>query len=547
MNLSRWLLKPVAFVAGAHAARQAGAFIKAHRHTREIQDNLLRELLSAHASTTYGRDHGFAHIRNYADFKSAVPLNTYDDLRPYIDRVLEGDFAALLPKGQDPLMFSMTSGTTGSPKYIPVPPRFLTQLRQGWNIFGLMALNDHREAWMRNIVQISSPPGAVASPCGVPCGAISGLLAATQKRIVRRMYAAGTHVGNIKDPTARYYTILRCAIGKDVAIITTANPSSTIRLIETGLEHAGRLIEDVRRGTLNPPGEISPQTAAMFKFRPDRRLGEKLQSLASEDRLLPRHFWNVAFLANWTGGTLKLYIPRLRELFGDVPIRDIGLLASEGRFSVPIEDNTPAGVAEITHNFLEFIPTDQRSSDDPDALRAEQLEVGREYFLVTSNWAGLWRYDIDDRVRVVDKLGLSPVFDFICRGSQTSSITGEKITEDQVVEAMDLACAAVGARRRRFVVRGRFARPPHYELRIEAGDNDAEKLAREFEDALCRLNIEYDSKRRTQRLGPVRPVVLDRGEFERAELENIRARNGAAEQYKHKYLDTEIITEGQNR
>ncbi len=544
MNLARLLLKPVAFAAGAHASRQAAAFIRAHQRTEEIQDNLLHKLLAAHADTDFGRDHGFARIKNYDDFTSAVPVSDYEGIRPYIDRVLGGRASALLPKGQAPLMFSMTSGTTGRPKHIPVPPRFLAQMRQGWNIFGLMVLNDHSEAWLRNIVQISSPMNEHTSPSGVPCGSISGLLAATQKRIVRRMYAASPRVGEITDPAAKYYTILRSAVEKDVAIITTANPSSTIKLIETGQEHADRLIDDIARGTLNPPGEIDPRTAAKFRFRPRKKLADKLRSqLADDGRLLPRHFWDVTFLTNWTGGTLKLYMPRLRELFPGVPIRDIGLLASEGRFSIPMRDDTPAGVAEITNNFLEFIPAEQRGRPDPDVLRAHEVEVGGEYFLVASNWAGLWRYDIDDRVRVTDRLGMSPVFEFVCRGSQTANITGEKITENQVVEAMDRAASAVGARCRRFVVRGRFANPPHYELHIEAEDNTAHKLAEAFEAALAELNMEYRSKRHSQRLGPVRPVVLTPGTLARAEQENIRARHGRSEQYKHKYLETKIATD----
>ncbi|GAH84039.1 unnamed protein product, partial [marine sediment metagenome] len=185
-------------------------------------------------------------------------------------------------------------------------------------------------------------------------------------------------------------------------------------------------------GTLTPPGEISA-AARGLRFRPSPALARRLEDgIARDGVLLPRHFWNVAFLANWTGGTLKLYLPRLRELFGSVPIRDIGLLASEGRFSIPLADETPAGVAEITSNFLEFIPADRIGEAPPPALRAEQVELGQEYFLVVTNWAGLWRYNMDDRVRVVDRLGDSPVFEFLSRGLHTANITGEKLTEHQV-------------------------------------------------------------------------------------------------------------------
>ena len=97
------------------------------------------------------------------------------------------------------------------------------------------------------------------------------------------------------------------------------------------------------------------------------------RGLERDGELRPTHFWNVAFLTNWTGGTLKLYLRRLRELFGDVPIRDIGLLAREGRFSLPIADHTPAGLAEITGNFLEFIPAEDIESKIPSTLRSQLL------------------------------------------------------------------------------------------------------------------------------------------------------------------------------
>ena len=146
---------------------------------------MLAELLAAHRETAFGRDHGFERIRGYEDFVAAVPIRTYEQLKPYADRVYAGEFRALLPPGQKALMFSQTSGTTGEPKHIPVTPRFLAEMRRGWNIFGVKALTDHREAWLRPLLTIRSSMREAASPTGVPCGAISGLLAETQKRTVK--------------------------------------------------------------------------------------------------------------------------------------------------------------------------------------------------------------------------------------------------------------------------------------------------------------------------------------------------------------------------
>ena len=544
MNLIRTVLRPAAYIAGLHASRQLGAFLRAHQRTREVQDRVLRELIEWHRQTDFGRDHGFDRIRTYEDFTSAVPIRSYEAILPYMQRMLEGRTTALLPPGESVRMFSTTSGTTGKPKHIPVTPRFLAAIRRGWNTWGMRALNDHPQAWLRLVLQISSPMNETYSPAGVPCGAISGLLAATQKRIVRWMYVVPGALSGIGDPLAKYYSILRCSIGRDVSIIITANPSSTIKLIETGQQHAERLIRDIADGTLQPPGDLDAEVRKALRLRPDPSLARRLQASVERDgMLLPRHFWDLAFLGMWTGGTLKLYLRRVRELFGDVPIRDIGLLASEGRFTVPLVDGTPAGVAEILDSFLEFIPAQERQSASPPSLRAHELEVGQEYFLVLSNWAGLWRYNLDDRVRVVDHVGQSPMLEFLSRGLHTANITGEKITEHQVVEAMRLAAARSGAAVSRFTLQGVFDRTPHYELRLERlTDGQGEQLARSLDGALCELNIEYRSKRSSGRLGPICSVLLRQEELEHEEVRKIRDRRGRSEQYKHQYLLTNVKT-----
>lgn len=545
MSITTTLLRPAAYLAGLHAGRQLQRFLRAHERTAEIQQSLLRELTAAHAATAFGRDHGLGKVATFADFRAAVPVCGYERLRPYMDRVLAGDVAALLPAGERVMMFSMTSGTTGKPKFIPVTQRFLQTIRQGWNTWGVRALSDHPRAWLRPILQIASSMNETASPTGIPCGAISGLLAATQKRIVRRMYAVPLGVADIKDSVARYYTVLRCGVGRDVSIITTANPSSTIKLIEIGRQHCDRLLRDVHDGTLTPPGDGAGDLARRLRFKPNAALARSIEQQVQRDgQLLPRHFWKIELLANWTGGTLHLYLRRLRELFGDVPIRDIGLLASEGRFSVPIADGSPAGVADILSNVLEFIPAEEAGRENPATLLAHEVEVGHEYSLVVTNWASLWRYDMDDRVRVVSRLGQSPVFEFLSRGRHTANITGEKITEHQVVSAMRQAAAAASCPIERFVLQGRFAATPYYELRLELpAQEKADQLAQCLDASLADLNIEYDSKRKSGRLGPIRALRLPPGTLEAAEAAAIRSRHGRSDQYKHQYLLTDVLSE----
>ncbi len=544
MTVRQTILRPVARLAAWQVRGGYLKFLAAHERTREVQQRLLEELLGRFARTDFGRDHGLAEVRTFEEYRRAVPLGDYDGLKPYIRRVLEGEYTALLPADQKPLMFSMTSGTTGEPKYIPVTPRFLADIRRGWNTFGFRMLEDHKGAWLRPIVQMSSSKCERRSPTGLPCGAISGLLAETQKRIVRRMYVVPRWAASLPDPAARYYTILRHSVGHDVCFITTANPSSTLKLIETGQQHAEHLLRDLADGTFTlPEGELPPGVRPS-RFRPDRALARRIeQGIERDGRLLPRHFWRLELLTNWTGGTLKLYLPKLKELFDGIPIRDIGLLASEGRFSIPLEDDTPAGPAEITSNVLEFIPAEKRQTENPETLLADELTVGEEYFLVVSNFAGLLRYNLDDRVRVVDKQGQSPVIEFLCRGLHTANITGEKLTEQQVVEAMRQACERLGCRIQRFVVRGRFPAEgtPYYELQLEQSDGtDLSLLADTLDKNLQALNVEYRSKRSGGRLGGVRVAVQPAGCMERAEQKRLADQGGRSEQYKHQYLLTDV-------
>jgi len=544
MNIAASILKPIAMAAGWHASAQAKAFFRACRNTRQAQEELRIQLVRASADSRFGADHGLGRVRSYEDFVSAVDVGDYEARRAYLDRVFRGEPEALFAPGTPILMYAVTSGTTGTPKHIPVTARFLADYTRGWNIFGLLLLSEHPSAWLKKVVTIVSPACQDRSPTGAPCGAISGMLRESQKWIVRRMYPVPRAVSEIRDPDAKYYTLVRSAITRDVGVITTANPSSVIRIATAARDNAERLIRDIRDGTCSPPGE-SCEAVRGLKFLPDRRSARRLERIVRRHgELLPRHFWNLRFMAHWLGGTLGLYLPRLRAMCGDVPIRDIGLLASEGRLSIPLADNTPEGVAEITSNFLEFIPADQHGSDSPDILRAHQVERGQEYFLVVSNWAGLLRYAIDDRVRVTDFCGDCPMFEFLSRGRHCCSITGEKITEHQVVAAMDAAARTAGVHVDTFILQGHFADPPYYELRMEPVEGaDADQLARGMDRQLCRLNVEYEGKRHSGRLGPIHVTVTAPGDLTRDEVRQLAA-GGAGEQFKHKYLMTHVLQDG---
>ena len=181
--------------------------------------------------------------------------------------------------------------------------------------------------------------------------------------------------------------------------------------------------------------------------------------MAAHGRLLPKHYWNLAFLANWTGGTMGLYLQEFPQYFGDVPVRDIGLLASEGRMSIPIEDGTPAGILEVNTNFYEFVPADEEPKTSKHVLRAHEVRPGEEYWILLTTSAGFYRYDIGDVVKVVGFEGQAPVIEFLHKGAHLCSMTGEKLSERQVV--LEDACTAEGGTLQEGVAPHRHAQHLH--------------------------------------------------------------------------------------
>ena len=529
-------------VAMAHAKRMLRGFVKATEHATRVQERVLQSKLRRNADSDYGRRHHFAEIRSYADFIRNVPIQTYEDIRPYIDRVKAGDVQALFGPREKILMFSLTSGTTADPKHIPVTYPFYREYQRGWNIWGLKALLDHREAILRSILQVTSPMDDERTEGGYPAGAITGLLAAMQMRIIRRFYPAPLCVAYIRNHEARYYTLTRLSVPCDTSWIVTASPATVLRLARTADEEREALIRDIHDGGLrrdiDVPEEIRDELAPRFKPNPAR--ARELERLVEQHgRLLPKHYWNLDFLANWMGGTMGLYLQDYPAYFGDVPVRDIGLLSSEGRMCIPLEDGTPAGVLEVTSQFFEFIPADEYESDSPTVLRSFELEEGEEYFLIVTTSSGLYRYDMGDRVRMVGWYNQAPMIEFLCKGSHISSMTGEKLTERQVVGAVDQVNATGRWRINNFVMAPRWSDPPYYVFHVEqTTGRDAAALAQAVDGELRRYNIEYDSKRQTDRLAPLSVNLVPDGYLAMLDQEKRQAGSGRSEQYKHVFLYT---------
>jgi len=528
--------KLIAFV-GKQAARR---FDKATRDPRRTQTELLLGMLRKNADTEYGRRYNFGSISSIADYQKQVPVITYADIQQDMERVAAG--AKNVFTAEDPVMFAQTSGTTGKPKFIPVTPT-----DQG------RAHKDQMRTWLYHaqkahpgildykVVSMVSPAIEGYTESGVPFGSTSGHIYRNMPGIVRHAYSIPYEVFEIEDYQAKYYTIMRISLEHDVHFLATANPSSILQLMDKANEYSEELIRDIRDGTLSGSQDIDPAIRQLVekRLRPNPKRAAQLEAMRSrrDGRLLPGDYWpDLGLIGCWKGGTVGHYLEKFDAWFNPdgkrpVPVRDWGYLSSEARGSIPLSDEGSKGVLTVATNFFEFVAVDDVESnpDNPESwpfLTAADLQMDGEYYIFVTTTSGLYRYDINDVIKVAGRYNQTPEIVFLRKGRGMTNITGEKLSVNQVIDGVQSASRVTGLIPAHFKAEADTDRS-RYTLRVEfAGrSNEAQQHAflQEVDRYLKEVNIEYKAKRDSARLKAPVMHVMREGWYERGRRQQAAA------------------------
>lgn len=513
--------------------RTFNKFSEICKNPNEEQENLLKFIISRNRGTEYGKDHGFGRIRTFADFQSEVPIATYEDLSPYIQRAFNGEPEQLTR--QDPVFFATTSGTTGKPKYIPVTPdvkSLKSQLLQTW--FAKLSL-DHPGLFNDKVLSVVSPEVESYAPTGIPCGAESGHGYRSMPKAAASSYSCPYEVYAINDYESKYYALLRIAASQQISFIYSVNPSTVLLLAQRLGQFTEDILRDVRDGTLSENYPVPAEVAKLLKpyFRPDPQRASFLEKAAGKGggTLLPKHVWpELAAIGCWKGGSVGIYISQFDRFYPEgLPVRDCGYYASEHRGSVPISDDDSSGVLAIPTNVYEFFPANEERKPEPtELLRPHQLKIGEQYYIYVTTAAGLYRYDMADIIEVTGFFHKTPLIRFVQKGKGFVSFTGEKLSETQVIEAVQKASASYSGNSEFIAAVGEMAETgPRYTFLIEfdipPADEEAKSLACSIEKELSSLNIEYEGKRKSKRLEPLVLRIVAHGEFDRYRKEAVEA------------------------
>jgi len=493
--------------------------------------------------TGFGMDHGFSAIRSLADFQRQVPVASYDAFEPYINAVAEGNTSALIPDQEQLLQFTITTGSTGVPKLNPVTNTWLNEYRNAWNVWGLKMFVDHPQHIGSKMLQMSGTWNMGTTKGGYRISMVSALLTRIQNPLLKPYSLIPDFVNTVPDPVARHYLALRLSILEDVGWILLMNPGTLIRLADIGDTHAETLLKDLADGTLTTRFDIPDavrRELAVKHLKPNPRGARRLAAIASyHGRLLPKDYWKQPTISCWLGGTAGFQSRYLSECFGASPLRDMGLVSSEGRHTIPISDGVPVGVPSIESGFYEFIPVAESGTDQPNILEGHELVQDHEYRILMTTSAGYFRFDIGDIVKCRGFVGEAPLLEFVQKSARVGDLEGEKVTEHQVVEAAHAAAGTLGLNPG-FVTaipRRLQQQQPRYDFLAEAtsfADQHQAKLFLENLDTeLARLNFLWKARRREGVLQSPHLQLLAANEWDRTIQKEVDRRGTGDYQYKH--------------
>ena len=512
------LLKTAAFF----TRRQWARWHDGTAEPQEIQNHLLLNLIKRNRATRFGRDHRFDAIRSLSDFRAQVPVGDYERLRPYIDRAQNGEAKALT--AEPVVMFTMTSGSTGQPKLIPVTETTRRNHRQLTRFWYYRALVDHPDLFSGKLLGLVSPAVEGRTAGGIPFGAASGLIYQSSPSWIQNAYATPYEIADVKDFEAKYYLTMRLALEHDITFLGTPNPSTILKLVETANQNTHEIIKDICDGMITARCNLRPEMRAALagRLRKNPSRARRLESLIKHDGTLrPKEYWpRLQLIGCWKGGTVGVRLKEFSRWFGKTtPVRDLGYMASEAQMTLPISDEGSAGILAIDENFYEFIPESEIDSSAPTILTCSELEAGASYYLVLTTPAGLYRYDINDVVRVGGFFNRTPLIEFVRKGRDVTNITGEKLHVNQVIQAMTQAQSAAGIAVQHFRACA-DAEESLYSFFVELdGAMPAQErlmqLLQELDASLRALNVEYAQKRESRRLAAPVLCVMKSGWFQR--------------------------------
>ena len=405
----------------------------------------LLKILHDNKDTEYGKKYDFANIHSFEEYKSKVPLTTYDDYDSYIKRMIKNKESNLITSYKV-LQYADTSGSIGVQKKIPVTDKMIA-IHKKYSFCRSKAIADKfwRETYGKpvphefgfNTVECEN---TVAEDGKIHSSA-TGSVARRYRQIFKFFLTSPDPIHFPIGGMNMNYMKARFALEKpEICFILAPFMTNIVDIFNFIKNNWEILCDDIENGTINEDMCEERSRPAIMKYikkRPER--AKQLREIFKEGfdtpiipRLWPKMSWTCAI----GNGSFSSYRKKFQQYAGKKVALDYFVYAaSEGMFACAIEMNKPEFCLLTDSCFFEFRDA-AASDDDNNTIMMDQLEVGKEYEVIITNLGGFYRYKIQDVIRVLGFYNNLPLITFAYRKGQLANIAAEKTTEEHLNEAV---------------------------------------------------------------------------------------------------------------
>lgn len=434
-----------------------GNIEKYAQNTDGIQARQLRKLLNKACDTEWGRKYDFKSIRTYNDFRERIPLQTYDDLKPYITRMINGEKDVLWPSVVR--WYAKSSGTTNDKsKFIPVTDEILWRChyKGGVDCVALYLQNNPKSRFFSRkglILGGSHSPSPLNAQAHY--GDLSAVLLQNLNPLVNLIRVPPKRIILMDEWESKIKAVVNSTWNKDINSLSGV-PSWMLVLIKAVLEKTGKTYLT----------EVWPNMEVFFhggiSFEPYR---DQYKTLIPSEEMHYMETYN----------------------------------ASEGFFGIQNDLSDPSLLLMQDYGvFYEFIPLEEVGSDNPTVLPLEEVSTDINYAMIISTLGGLWRYQIGDTIRFTS---LFP-HKFVISGRTKHYINafGEELMVDNADKAISLTNQQTGAKVKEYTAAPLFfldkAKGVHqWFIEFVKMPSSLKDYAHLLDENLKKLNSDYEAKR----------------------------------------------------
>lgn len=461
-----------AFAAKLFAKRIAQKTAKWAKHPVQTQNKVFQELVSQGAQTQFGKDHGFGTIISHQDFLGKVPVRDYEELKPYVQKILDGQDDVLWPG--KPIYFAKTSGTTSGAKYIPITKGSIKhQVEASRNaILSYIHETGNADFVDGKMIFLQGSP-ILEEKNGIKLGRLSGISAHYVPNYLQK----------------------------------NRLPSWETNCMEDWEAKVDKIVEETENENMTVIAGI-PSWVQMYFEKLNTKTGKKVGELFKAFQL---------FI--YGGVNYEPYRAKFENLIGR-KVDSIELFpASEGFFAYQ-DSQKEKGMLLLLDSgiFYEFIKADEFFSENPKRLTIADVALDVDYAMVISTNAGLWAYNLGDTIRFISK----DPYRIIVSGRIKHFISafGEHVIAKEVEEALRLAVEQTDALVNEFTVAPQTdpenGELPYHEwfIEFERQPSDTSKFCKVIEESMRKQNSYYDDLITGNILQPLKIARVQQGGFQ---------------------------------